>query len=445
MHKISDKTNPLSLAWPIFIEILLFMIMGNVDTLMLSRYSDLAVAAVGNANQILNTLMIFFNITAAATGILVAQYLGAQKEKDLNTIYTLAFTSNGLIALVITGILLAFQMTFFKWVQMPQELYTDSKAYLDTIVGFLFVPALFTTSSVILKSHGQTRLSMFLAIGMNALNVIGNYIFLFGPFGLPILGVKGVAISTVASRSLAVLVMLYALFKWYKIEVSIKKLFPFPKALFKQFLKLGLPSAGEPMSWQFSQMVIFSFINVLGTTVVTTRIYVQIIVWFTFLACLAIAQANQIVVGHLIGAGNEDGALRVTLKSLKQSIVITLSMSLLVAVFREQLLGIFTKDINVIKIGATVLIIDIFVEIGRVFNLVIIYAMKAAGDVHYPVAIGIVSMWLVSTLGAYVLGMSLGYGLVGIWVAMALDELLRGGLMYRRLIKGKWRNKKAVI
>lgn len=441
---LNEKTNPLVLAWPIFIEIMLFMIMGNVDTFMLSRFSDLAVAAVGNANQILGTLLIFFNITAAATGIMVAQYLGAKKREALNQVYTLAIVSNVLLSVLIAMVLYLFQATFFTWVRMPVELYSDTKAYLDTVLGFLFVPALFTVSSIILKSHGQTKLSMFVAIGMNITNVIGNYMFLFGPFGIPILGVRGVAISTVVSRSIAVGIMLYALIVKYDVSLSLKNLVPFPKSLFKKFLKLGLPSAGEPMSWQFSQMVIFVFINMMGTAMVTTRIYVQIIVYFTYLATLAIAQANQIVVGHLVGAGNEDQAERITLRSLKQSLAITIVVSLTFAILRHPLIGIFTADETIIKTGATILLIDVFVQFGRTFNLVIIFAMKAAGDVNYPVVIGIFSMWLVSTLGAYILGVVFGLGLMGIWIAMAADELLRGGLMLKRLRSGKWRGKGVV-
>ena len=444
MGQINEQTRPLKLALPIFIELLLFMIMGNVDTLMLSMYSDSAVAAVGNANQIMNTLLILFNITSAATGIMVAQYLGAGKSESLNQIYTLGFVMNLILAATIGGFLYLFQRSFFEIVHMPIELHVDAKAYLDTMLLFLFVPAFFSLSSVILKSHGITKLSMYLAVMMNIVNVIGNYIFLFGPFGLPILGVKGVAISTVVSRLLAVIIMVYVLFKQLKVSVRIKQLIPFPLRLFKQFLKLGLPSAGEPISYQFSQMVIFSFINMMGTTTVTAKIYVQIIVWFTFLGSMAIAQANQIVVGHLIGANKSEEALKMTLRSFRQSMAITLVISTTFIFLRYSLIGIFTEDPMIIKIGAAVLLIDIFVEIGRTANLVIIQSLKAAGDVNFPVIVGIFSMWFVSTLGAYVFGIYFGLGLVGIWIAMAADEILRGILMLFRLKGGKWRQKRVI-
>lgn len=444
MSRIDENTNPVKLAVPIFIELLLFMFMGNVDTIMLSKYSDSAVAAVGNANQITNTLLILFNITSAATGIMVAQYIGASKKEDLNKIYTLGYGMNLVLALVLGLSFSVFQADFFNLVKMPKELFVDAKAYLSVIMTFLFVPAFFSLSSVILKSHGITKLSMYLAILMNIVNIIGNYTFLFGPFGLPILGVKGVAISTVLSRGLAVLIMVVILIKNLNMSVKIKHLLPFPKQLFKQFMKLGLPSAGEPISYQFSQMVIFTFINMMGTTTVTTKIYVQIIVWFTFLGSMAIAQANQIVVGQLVGAGKEDAAYRITLKSFRQSLAYTVVISLIFITLRYKLIGIFSSNKEIVTLGATILLIDIFVEIGRVSNLVIISALKAAGDVNFPVGVGIFSMWLVSTLFAYVLGIHFGLGLVGIWIAMAADEILRGVIMFFRLKSGKWRGKRIV-
>lgn len=442
MKAITEKTNPLKLAWPIFIETLLFMIMGNIDTLMLSRFSDNAVAAVGNANQILTTFLIFFTVTSAATGIMVAQYLGAENRKALNQIYNLAFGTNLMMSLVIALSLFCFKTQFLALAKVPESLRTDTMAYLNVSVYFMFVPALFVVASTIMKTHGQTRTTMKLAVGMNVLNVIGNYVFLFGPFGLPVLGVKGVAISTIFSRSIALVILFVLLIKQFKMALGLKYLRPFPKAVFKQFIKIGLPSAGEPMSWQFSQMVILVFINTMGNTAITTKIYVQIIVWFSYLGCLAIAQANQIVVGHLIGAGKEEDAARITLKSLKQSLGITIIMSILIAIMGPHIIGLFTSNPTIIQIGSTILWLDVLVEIGRVFNLVLIFAVKAAGDVNYPVTIGILSMWLVSTLFAYVLGIHFAWGLIGVWVAMAADELLRGALMYRRLKSGKWRGKR---
>lgn len=442
-EKIVDR-KPIQLAWPIFIELLLFMIMGNVDTIMLSRFSDLAVAAVGNANQLISTVLIIFTVTSTAASILLAQYLGASKKKDIHALYTLSFSLNLMAVFLITLAFMALKMKFFSLLKVEVILYDDMLAYMDVVIKFLFIPVMFSLFSALLKAHGQTKLPMFLSVGMNLINVVGNYIFLFGPFGLPILGVRGVAISTVVSRGIALVIMVIVLVKKYDFKIGLSKITPFPKDVMHKFLKVGIPSAAEPMSYQLSQMFILAFINSMGSLMVTTRVYIQIIVWFTYLGTVAMAQGNQIIVGHLVGAKRFDEVESMTRKTLKQSLTMTLSISLLIAIFRYPILGLFTENETILEVGARVLLLDFFVELGRVFNIVIIWGLKATGDVKYPVFIGVFSMWLISTLGSYVLGVYFGLGLAGIWVAMALDEILRGGLMYRRLRSGKWKSQSLV-
>jgi Na+-driven multidrug efflux pump len=222
---------------------------------------------------------------------------------------------------------------------------------------------------------------------------------------------------------------------------SLRNLRPFPKETFKQMLKYGAPSAGEPISYQFSQMVIFTFINSLGTAVITTRMYAQMITYFTYLSSLAMAQAAQIIVGHLVGAEKYDEAYHLIMKSLKKAWVITLGVALLFAFLRVPIFSLFTKNQEIIALGGFILLIDIVLEMGRVVNLIVIGGLKASGDVNFPMITGILSMWGISTAGAYFFGLHLGWGLVGIWLAMLLDEVIRGILMIFRWQSGKWRDR----
>lgn len=444
MAKINSKTSVFQLAWPIFIETLLFMIMGNVDTFMLSQYSDLAVAAVGNANQMLGSLMILFNVSTAATGVMVAQYLGAKQFKMLDRIYSLAVWVNVLFALVLSVGFLAFKNGIFELMNLPLSLWADTNAYIVVMMGALPLSAAYMVLSTIHKNHGNTKLTMQIALGINILNIFGNYISIFGPFGLPVLGVMGVALSTVVSRTVGLILLIITVKTRIKGSVSIRQLFPFPKELAIKFFKIGLPSAAEPISFQFSQVMIFAMINTLGTVAITTRMYSGMIVMFTYLFAIAIAQATQILTGHKVGAGAYDEAQAMVWGSLKKALLVTLGMSVFVLVFRVQLFGIFTSDASIIALGAGVLFVDLFLEIGRATNVTLIFSMRSAGDVHFPVIVGVLSMWGISTFGAYVLGIHMGFGLLGIWAAMASDEVIRGIIMIWRWRSGKWRGKSIV-
>ena len=275
LTKQDRKITLFALTWPIFIEVLLHMLMGNADTLMLSQYSDQSVAAVGVSNQILFLLIVMFGFIATGTTILVAQYLGAKQYKDAKDISSVSISANLLIGLLISVIIYIASEDILHLMNIPEELLGEATFYLQVVGGFSFVQALIMTAGAILKSYGYTKDTMYLTIGMNILNIIGNYFFIFGPFGFPILGVQGVAISTVVSRIIGLVVILYMLKQRVHFTLNIKEIFSLPVHHLKNLLRIGVPTAGEQFSYNTSQMIITVFITMIGTEALTTKIYTQ--------------------------------------------------------------------------------------------------------------------------------------------------------------------------
>lgn len=434
------RLNVFNITWPIFIETMLFMMLGTVDTFMLSHYSDNAVAAVGVSNQILSMVNIMFGIITGGTAIIVAQYLGAGNKKMASKATAVAIVFN-----LTFGLILSLSMAFagkkiLALMNIRPELMDYAVQFLGIVGGFMFIQAVMMTITAVVRSHGYTRISMFVTLGMNAINLIGDYCAIFGPFGLPVLGVKGVAISTTFSKLVGLMVMIVILKKVVDRKFTFKCLKPFPTEILSNLLKIGIPTAGEQLSYNLSQLVITYFINMLSNEALTTKSYVQNIVMFAFLFSVAVAQGTQIVVGHLVGRGEKEHAYKQCIKSLKLSVVVSLSISILFAVLGGKLISIFTANSSIIAIGAAVLIVDMILEPGRSFNLVIISSLTASGDVKFPVYMGIVSMWGVSVVFSYIFGIVMGFGLVGMWVAFAMDEWLRGIIMYFRWKGRKWQS-----
>lgn len=438
---INKHTSLFLLTWPIFVELFLQMLIGNVDQFMISRYSENAVAAIGNVNQIMNLLTITFSIISMATTIMVSQYLGSQNKDEVSKLYSLAVFCNLAFSVVIGGIILGSNEWMFKVMQLPQELYQDAKIYISIVGGFVFLQAVFMTYGAIFRSNGLMKQTMFISMAINIINVVGNIIFLTGLFGLPELGVTGVALSSVISRFIGVVLVIRLFIKKIQVTVSLKYLRPFPTDLFKQLMKIGLPSAGESISYNVAQMWILTCVNRMGTYVVTTRVYANMLAWFSFIYSSALSSATQIIVGHLVGAGEEDDAEEVINKTLLPTIGITLVASIAIYFASDIILGMFTDDPMIIELGKKIMFIEIFLEAGRTVNLIIIRALQAAGDIKFPVTLGICSMWGIAGLFAYILGLELGLGLVGVWIAMAADECFRAVCVYIRWKKGKWRGR----
>ncbi|ART75764.1 MATE family efflux transporter [Sutcliffiella horikoshii] len=440
----TKKLTLFALTWPIFIEVLLHMLMGNADILMLSQYSDDSVAAVGVANQILFMLIVMFGFIATGTTILVAQYLGSKNREIAAEVTVVSIGANLIFSVAISMLVFLFSSKLLLLMDLPPELLTEADSYLKIVGIFSFVQALVITMGATIRSYGFTRDAMYVTIGMNIINVIGNYLFIFGPFGIPVLGVEGVAISTVTSRALGLIVITILLFKRIEEPLPFKKMFRLPVSHLKNLLKIGIPSAGEHLSYNTSQIVITYFIVMIGTEALTTKVYAQSLMMFIFLFSVAISQGTQIMIGHQIGAGKVEEAYKRCIKSLRLAILISILTAIPIAFFSDTLLGFFTDNPDIIALGGTLILFTVILEPGRSFNLVVINALRAAGDVRFPVYIGILSMWGVSVTVSYVLGIHFGFGLVGVWIAMILDEWLRGIIMLYRWKSRIWVTKSFV-
>jgi Na+-driven multidrug efflux pump len=232
--------------------------------------------------------------------------------------------------------------------------------------------------------------------------------------------------------------MVLLLFKRIDQPLPFKKFFTLPKEHVKNLLKIGIPSAGEHLSYNTSQLLITYFITMLGTQVITTKVYTQNIMMFILLFALAIGQGTQILIGYKVGANKNEEAYKLCLHSLKLSFFISLTLASLFSLFSEALFRIFTDNAEIIALGSTLIFLTILLEPGRTFNLVVINALRAAGDVRFPVYMGVASMWGISVPLAYLLGIYFGFGLVGIWIAFIVDEWFRGLIMLWRWRSRVW-------
>ncbi|RLQ97229.1 MATE family efflux transporter [Falsibacillus albus] len=440
MNNTRKNLTLFSLTWPIFIEIMLHMLMGNADTLMLSQYSDQSVAAVGVANQILSLIIVMFGFVATGAAILIAQNIGADNWKTANEISLMSLAGNLAFGIILSGVLFIFNKDLLMLMDLPGELMADGSSYLWIVGGFSFIQALIMTAGAILRSYGYTKDAMYITIGMNILNIAGNYLFIFGGFGVPVLGVTGVAISTTVSRLIGFIVIMIVLMKRMPTPMPFRQILKLPSAHMKDLLTIGIPSAGEELSYNASQMMITFFITMIGTEALTTKVYAQNLMMFIFLFSVAISQGTQILVGRHVGAKQFSEAYKRCLKSLKIAIFISLGMAIILSIFSKPLLGIFTTNSAIIAEGSTLIYLTILLEPGRSFNLVIINSLRAAGDVRFPVYMGILSMWGVSVTISYFLGILLHLGLLGIWISFIADEWLRGLLMLKRWKSKAWMN-----
>ena len=433
-----------NLASPIFVETLLIMLTGAVDVFMLSRYSDETVAAGGVVNQLLNLVFILYGITTLGTSVLCAQYLGARQQKNVAQVIGVSLLANFVMGVLVSAGLFFFARPSLQLMGLNENLIGYGVSYMKIVGGFSFLQALSMTLSAILRSHNKAFYPMFVTLLINLVNVVGNYMLIFGNLGAPRLGIAGAGISTSVSRLIAVGLLAYLLFHKVTAIPPLKLFKPFPWDKIKNLLTIGLPAAGEQVSYNFSQVLITYFSVMLGTAALTARTYAMSIVMFSYVFSIAIGQGAAISIGHLIGEERDNAAFSVEKYSIKLAMLVTVCISILTALIGTDIFKMLSANPEVISIGATVLYIDVLLEIGRAVNITSVNSLNAAGDVMYPFITGVIVMWGVATLLAYVLGIWWGWGLNGIWLAMALDENIRAAIFERRWKSRKWEDKSFV-
>ena len=438
------KKNLISLIIPIFFELLLVTIVGNIDTIMLGYYSDEAVGAIGGITQLLNIQNVIFSFINMATAILTAQFSGAKDYKRVKQVISVSLVLNVLLGLILGGIYLFFWESLLQKINLPGELIGIGKYYFQMVGGLCILQGIILSCGAILKSHGRPTETLIINVGVNILNIIGNAFFIFGWLGMPVLGPTGVGISTVISRGIGCVAAFYMMCKYCNFTFKKKYIKPFPFKIVKNILSIGLPTAGENLAWNVGQLMIVAMVNTMGTTIIASRTYLMLISSFTMTLSIALGQGTAIQVGHLVGAGEIKEVYHKCLKSLKIALIFAFVTTSLVFLFRKPIMSIFTTNPDILKASLKIFPLMILLEMGRVFNIVIINSLHAAGDIKFPMFMGITCVFSVAVLFSYLFGISLGWGLAGIWLANAMDEWIRGLAMYFRWKSKKWQNKSFV-
>jgi Na+-driven multidrug efflux pump len=207
---------------------------------------------------------------------------------------------------------------------------------------------------------------------------------------------------------------------------------------------VGVPTAGENMSYNVAQIVILSMIAHMGTQALATYGILLSMLRYVFMPGISMGSGAQIKVGYLVGAGRHNEATGKVLRYFAVGFGISFVLVIALNLLRRSVLGVFSEDEGVLALASSVLLIALIHEPGRNFNTIIVPALKGSGDVRFPVYVGSLSMWGVGVLGSWFLGVRLGLGLRGVWIALASDEWLRGIVMLWRWRSGAWKSKALV-
>ncbi|MDR9828577.1 MATE family efflux transporter [Vibrio sp. FNV 38] len=435
---LERRMNIVALTWPIFIETLLRSALGVTDVFMLSGYSDLAVSAVGVVSQIVFFLIVMSLMVSSGTGILIAQYNGAQQTQKSAQVGLASMILGMSVGLLLSALMFFGANTIVGIFGLEPAVAAMGLDYFVISGIFTFNLTFSVVLTTILRSYGYSRSPMVINLIAGLLNIIGNYIALYQPFGIPVYGITGVAIATVFSQMVTTVLLIIVL-RRTDIHFPFQQWRQIPISIYRQILRIGVLNGGEILSYNLAQIALIYIVVQLGTASLAAYTYAQNITRVTFTFALALGQATQIQTSYFVGKQWLDEILGRIHKYYLVGLATSLTAIGTVILFRESIINLFTQDPEITALLASLLFASLLIESGRVGNLIFISALKGAGDISFTVKIAILVMWGVSVTLGYLLGLHWGMGALGVWLAIAADEWIRSVIMFFRWRSMHWK------
>ena len=433
-----------ALTWPLLLELLLGLGVGAVGTALAARMSDTAGAGFALAHHVFGTLFIVFRIIGAGVGVVLTQALGAGRRDQADTVARAVLGASTWMGLACALLAAGFAQPLLRLMNAPAEVLPLATPLLIALAPAMLLDAWNASMTAVLRAHLLVRQTLAVMVAMQLLHLALMaplmYGLTLGPIHVPALGLPGYALAVVLARALAIALHLRLWRQRLHVVPQAADWWRLRAAPLRAVAHIGLPGAAENIAYRMAFMVSVAVVASLGAAALATHAYAMQVIGLVLLFGLATGLSVEILVGHQIGAGHFKAAHRLVRRALLRGLVVSVLVATAAALAAPWLLRAFTQDAAIIASATTLLWLTVLLEPGRTFNLIVINALRAAGDARYPVVVGAGSMLLVLAGGSWLLGSDagLGWGLPGVWLAYAADEWLRGLLMWRRWSRQAW-------
>lgn len=430
---------------PLVIEQTLAVLVGMCDGVMVSAVGEAAISGVSLVDMINNVVLNLFAALATGGSVVTSQYLGARNQEQARRSVGQLVMMSLLFGLLVMAACLLFgrSMMDLFFGSIEEDVMAAGMLYFRiTALSFPFI-ALYNAGAAIFRSEGNSRLSMKVSMLMNVVNVAGNALCIYGLR----MDVSGVAIPTLIARAMGAGVMLWMAAKpGGRLRLVPGNMLPLQGKMVRSILHIGIPSAFENSLFQLGRVVVVSMIALFGTVQTSANAVANNLDGLSILFGQAMSLAMVTVVGQCIGAGDTKQATYYTKKLMLWTYIFMGATCLAVFLFCGPLVGLYSS-----LSPETVRLARMLVRIHSGFaiflwpvSFVLPNALRAANDVRYTMMVSIVSMIILRVVVSWVLCVRLGWGAVGVWIAMILDWVCRASFFLGRMLSGKWKSKYSV-
>ncbi|MCL2575818.1 MAG: MATE family efflux transporter [Defluviitaleaceae bacterium] len=448
--EIKTRTKELMrISLPMAIEHVSVSVMGMVSTMLISYVSEAATSALGMVDSITHLILALFAALTTGGTIVVAQYIGRDDRRSAKRAGGQAVMLSVVFSLVMFVVILVFRDSILNALfgNAEQDVMDAARTFL-TIINFSYpVVAVTLTMFGLIRGAGDTFAPMIISVIMNVINLILGFILIqgldLGFVTIPSFGIYGAAWSLVAAKVFGLLAS-----TWYIVKRArgirlnkIKYFLPDFKRQ-KAILRFGLPTSFESGLFQAGRLITAVIIVSMSTAAIATNTIGFSIMNFVNVPGMAFSTGAMILIGQRIGRGKEDDVVRTSLFSMVVCGIFFAALGVVLIIFRNPIFALFNPSPETMEylpiVFVTYIVLAPFLWPS---SFALPAALRATGDVVYPMVVSISTMILVRLLFAYILGIVFGMGIIGVWVAMYLDWVARSAFFYPRLLRGKWKGK----
>jgi putative MATE family efflux protein len=430
----------LELAGPSLTEMVLMNLVQMLNMIMVGRVGAEAVAAVGLTNQPVFFALAAFMALNVGTTAIVARSIGAGNYKEANQAAQQTFILNILMAIVIIFISFSYAEEVLIFMGAEPAVLAEGVAYAQIIFLSLGFITLSMSLTAVLRGAGDTVTPMRINVFSNILVVVIGFPLIYGYFGLPAMGVVGAAIATAIARFTATVWVIYVLFSGkFVIQLSLKKLWMFDSVLIKRIVNIGLPAAGEQFALRGGQIIFARIVAGLGTITFAANQICFSILGLTFMPGMAFAIAATTLVGQGLGANRPELAEKFGWETRKIGMFVAGTIGILFVIFAPYIMMLYTNEQAVVEQGAVALRVIGLVQVAQATQFILAGALRGAGDTKYPLYAMFIGVWGFRVALCLLFVLVFEWGILGAWLAIAIDQIVRSFIIFFRYKSGKWK------
>lgn len=432
--------NIIKLAVPVALENVLHMAVFIVDIIMIGRLGTAPVAAVGLAGALSFIISMIFSALNVGTTALVARSFGAKEKAEAREVAGQSIFISLIFGLTISPFIVYFADNILVLMSAEENVVALGSGYLKIVLSFFIFRLIILTGTSIFRGAGDTRTPMIITLITNCVNILFNWLLIFGIWFFPRMEVAGAAWATSIAYTTGAFLIFYKLLSRKSIlTISFKNIVKVNRSIIKRILRISLPATIDASLTQMGYLFFIKIVAMLGTVSLAAHQIAIRIEALSFMPGFALAIATATIVGQSLGAKKPDLARLSMRKNCQIALVMMGFFAFIFLAFAKPMAKVFHPEQDVLALSAYCVMIAALEQPALAIYMVYSGGLRGAGDTLSPMIVTIVGTLCFHLPVAYVFGIVLKWGLAGIWFGAALDWILRSIAVYVLFRKGRWR------